>query len=73
MLQFGMSIRPSDLPELPWWGWLFGSAGAWAVCMICQSFSDRDRDWLTTFISFLAGVIAIFSGAIAVTLWFRNG
>ena len=68
-----MSISPSDLPVMPWWGWLFCSVGTWAICIICQSFGDRDRSLVTTFAAFVSGLIAILSGAIGVIFWFRNG
>jgi hypothetical protein len=66
-----MQLRPSDIPELPWYGWLFLSAGSWAVCIICQSFGERDRGWFTLTFAYLAGLLAIFSGAMGMMLWFR--
>jgi hypothetical protein len=66
-------IRPSDLPALPWWGWMFTSAGAWFICVVCQSFDYRDRDFLTIFFSFASGLVAIFAGTMGIILWVSNG
>jgi len=66
-----VQIRPSDIPELPWYGWLFCSASTWAVCIICQSFGDRDRGVFTLAFAYLAGLLAILSGAMGMILWLR--
>jgi len=68
-----MQMRPSDLPELPWWGWLFFSASTWGVCTICLSFGDRDRNLFFTACAYLAGLVAIVSGSMGVILWLRAG
>jgi hypothetical protein len=65
-------LRPSDIPALPWWGWLFLSIGAWGTCVICQSFEGKDRGCFTIAVSFVAGFVAIFAGAMGVVLWFAN-
>jgi hypothetical protein len=64
-------LRPTDIPELPWYGWFFLSASSWAVCVICQSFGERDRGLFTLVFAYLTGLLAIFSGAMGMMLWFR--
>jgi hypothetical protein len=66
-----MPISPSDLP---WWGWLLCSLGAWVVCVIAQTFSDADDEkggCLAALISAGSALIGLITGAMAVILFVK--
>ena len=58
-------VSPSDLP---WWGWLLCSVGAWVVCAVAKGFDDESSgmNLSAVSLSIFAGVIAFATGAVAV-------
>jgi hypothetical protein len=69
-----MPISPSDLP---WWGWLLCSFGAWGTCWV-MAFLNEDSDSggfllvLTAIVSGLAGLLTGIMGVVLFVKWIWN-
>jgi hypothetical protein len=63
-------ISPSDLP---WWGWLLCSLGAWVVCVVTSLITDEleSKGCLSTFIVAVAGLIGAATGVMGFILFVK--
>jgi hypothetical protein len=61
-----MPFSPSDLP---WWGWLLCSLGAWVVYVIAHAFTEDVKGaggCLAIPIALISGLAGLITGAMAV-------
>jgi hypothetical protein len=74
-----MPFSPSDLP---WWGWLLCSLGAWAVCWVTLFVLPvlSEEGWLArclcVLVRIVSGLAGLVTGAMAIVLfvkWVWNG
>jgi hypothetical protein len=64
-----MLFSPSDLP---WWGWLLCSVGAWFVCMIAGAIGNSQKQGcLAGFVALVSGLIGAITGLISVILFVK--
>ena len=65
-------ISPSDLP---WWGWLLCSFGAWIVCAIFFVINDESETayggCLSAFTFCITGLAGIITGTMALILFVK--
>jgi hypothetical protein len=63
-------IRPSDLP---WWGWLLSSFGAWAICLIAKLRDEEGKGFgrLAISVSMISGFAGFITGAMALILFVK--
>ena len=64
-----MPFSPSDLP---WWGWLLCSIGAWIVCAIAAAFSDEgDGGCLAVLVAIISGLAGAITGIMGLVLFIK--
>jgi hypothetical protein len=62
-------ISPSDLP---WWGWLLCSLGAWIVCWIAYALAeDYKAFFLSVLVAFVSGLTGLVTGCMALILFVK--
>ena len=64
-----MPFSPSDLP---WWGWLLCSFGAWIVCAIAAAFAQsKNGGCLAVLVAFISGLAGCVTGIMALILFVK--
>jgi FtsH-binding integral membrane protein len=61
-------ISPSDLP---WWGWMLCSLGAWIAFGFAAQEEQTTQNGLFAILAGITGLVGLVTGGIAVTLFVK--